>query len=332
MTIARDIGFSAPRRGNAILWALGAAAVIGVAALVFAGTDYALTAASLILLNCALAQCWNLAAGYAGQFSIGHTVFFGIGGYASTILFTTIGLSPWLGMLAGGLLAALAGAGLSAIAFHCRVKGVFFAVVTLSAAEVVRSLFDNWDFIGGSAGVYLILADAPGNMLFMSRLPYFLIILGFVLLLALGTSVMARSRFGQYLLAVREDEDAAEASGVPTFRVKVAVIALSAFLTALAGTFYAQFLLFIVPETLFSFEHVLAMLLGTIVGGAGTVSGPIIGSILFGLLSELMRSLPFADSREVTSGLRILYAIVLIVTVIRLPGGLVSLLPSSRRS
>lgn len=301
------------------------AGVIGLLALAAAGSDYSLTAATLILLGCILAQSWNLSAGYAGQFSLGHTVFFGIGGYTSTVLFTTYGISPWFGMLVGGLIASAAGAALSAVAFRSGVKGIFFAVVTLSAAEVVRSLIDQFDSLGGSAGIYLVLANQPANMLFTSRAPYLVIALFLVILLALGTFLLERSRFGQYLQAIREDEDAAEATGIPTFRCKVAVIALSAFPTAIAGSFYAQFLLFIAPNTMFSFEHILTMLLGTMVGGAGTVAGPIIGAVTFGVISEIIRALPFADSREITSLLRIAYAVVLIIIVIRVPGGLLSL-------
>ncbi|MGE0733513.1 MAG: branched-chain amino acid ABC transporter permease [Alphaproteobacteria bacterium] len=309
----------------AILLALGAA-------LPFFAPEHIVTAGIVVLLNCYLAQCWNLAAGYAGQFSLGHSVFIGIGGYTSTILFTKFGLSPWLGCILGGILAAGVGTLLAMIVFRYRIKGVFFAVVTLSAAEVVRGLFENWDFVGSTAGVVMVLSNDPGNMMFNSRTPYFLIALAMVGLLAYGTFAMERTRFGQYLIALREDEDAAEASGVPTYKCKVAVIALSAFCTAFGGTFYAQFLLFIVPETMFSFEHVLTMMLGAMIGGAGTVIGPIVGSVIFGVLAEALRSLPFENSREIASGARIVYALVLMVIVIKLPGGIVSLFARRQRS
>src|SRR5665213_3352918 len=227
-------------------------------------------AAIIIAFDCYLAQCWNLAAGYAGLFSLGHGIFLAIGAYTSTILLTRYGVSPFLGMWAGAALAALAGAALSAVAFRYRVRGVFFAVVTLSALEVVRALFEDWDFVGANSGIVMVLSNDPANMMFS-----------------------ARWRFGQFVVALREDEAAAEASGVPTFRCKVAVVALSAACTALAGTFYAQFLLFIAPDTLFGFDNTLTMMLGTIVGGSGTVAGPIVGSLLFGILSDVLRTLPF---------------------------------------
>ncbi len=279
----------------------------------------------LILFSCYLAQCWNLAAGYAGQFSLGHTVFLAAGAYTSTVLFRDYAISPWIGMWAGALIAAALGAALSAVAFWYRVRGVFFAVITLSSVEVFRGLFSSWEFLGGTSGIFLISANDPANMNFLSRAPYYEIILGMVVLAGLGTLWLERSRFGQYLMALREDEDAAEASGVPTFRCKVMIIAISAAATALAGTFYAQFLLFIVPETLFTFDHVLNMMLGTIVGGSGTVLGPIVGSVLFGVFGDVLRTLPIVSSREAASLVRIGYGAVLIILVLRMPQGIVGL-------
>jgi branched-chain amino acid transport system permease protein len=287
-------------------------------------------AVTIILFNCYLAQCWNLAAGYAGQFSLGHGVFLAIGAYTSTVLFVRYGISPWLGMFAGAILAAVAGTLLSAVSFRYGVKGVFFAVVTLSSVEVTRALVGGWDFVGGTSGIFIVLADQPWNMMFDSRTPYFELILAMVVLLALGTRLLEHSRFGQYLLALREDEDAAEASGVPTFECKVAIIALSAAATALAGSFYAQFLLFIVPEAMFSFDHILTMMLGTVVGGSGTVMGPIVGTLLFGGLSEFLRTLPIVDSREIASLIRIAYGVALMVIVLRMPLGIVGLFTSRR--
>lgn len=282
-------------------------------------------AGTLILFSCYLAQCWNLAAGYAGQFSLGHTVFLAAGAYTSTVLFRDYAISPWIGMWAGAVIAAVLGAALSAVAFWYRVRGVFFAVITLSSVEVFRGLFSGWAFLGGTSGIFLISANDPANMNFLSRVPYYEIILGMVVLAGLGTLWLERSRFGQYLMALREDEDAAEASGVPTFRCKVMIIAISAAATALAGTFYAQFLLFIVPETLFTFDHVLNMMLGTIVGGSGTVLGPIVGSVLFGVFSDVLRALPFVNSREAASLVRVGYGVVLIILVLRMPQGIVGL-------
>ena len=299
--------------------------VVLAAAFPFFVRQQMVVAGTLVLFSCYLAQCWNLAAGYAGQFSLGHTVFLAVGAYTSTVLFRDYAVSPWIGMWAGAALAALLGAALSAVAFWYRVRGVFFAVITLGSVEVFRGLFSEFDFLGGTAGIFLISANDPANMNFLSRIPYYEIILALVVLAATGTFWFEHSRLGQYAMALREDEEAAEASGVPTFRCKIIVIAISAAATALAGTFYAQFLLFIVPETVFSFDHMLNMMLGTIVGGSGTIIGPIVGSALFGVLGDVLRSLPMVNSREAASLVRIGYGLILIVMVLRMPRGIVGL-------
>lgn len=297
--------------------------VAGAATLPFFIRQQLVVATTLIFFSCYLAQCWNLAAGYAGLFSLGHTVFLAIGAYTSTVLLRDFEISPWLGMLCGALIAAGIGAILSAIAFRYQVRGVFFAVVTLSSVEVFRGLFAGWELLGGTSGIFLISKEDPANMIFVSRIPYYEIILAMVVVIALGTYWLERSRFGQYLMALREDEDTAEASGVPTFRCKIAIIAISAAATALGGTFYAQFLLFIVPETLFTFDHVLSMMLGTIVGGSGTVLGPVIGSMIFGVFSDTLRSLPMVNSREAASLVKIAYGILLMIVILRVPAGIV---------
>ena len=282
-------------------------------------------AGTLVLFSCYLAQCWNLAAGYAGQFSLGHTVFLAVGAYTSTVLFRDYAVSPWIGMWAGAGLAALLGAVLSAVAFWYRVRGVFFSIITLGSVEVFRGLFSGFDILGGTAGIFLISANDPAEHEFPFAHSLLRNYPGAGGSGSGGTFWFERSRLGQYAMALREDEDAAEASGVPTFRCKIIVIAISAAATALAGTFYAQFLLFIVPETLFSFDHMLNMMLGTIVGGSGTILGPIVGSLLFGVLGDVLRSLPLVNSREAASLVRIGYGLILIVVVLRMPRGVVGL-------
>jgi len=224
---------------SALVVAAIAVAVALAAVFPFFVRQQMVVAGTLVLFSCYLAQCWNLAGGYAGLFSLGHTVFLAVGAYTSTVLFRDYSVSPWIGMWVGAGLAALLGAVLSAVAFWYRVRGVFFAVITLGSVEVCRGLFSGFDILGGTAGIFLISANDPVNMNFLSRIPYFEIILTLVVLAAAGTFWLERSRLGQYAMALREDEEAAEASGVPTFRCKIVVISISAAATALAGTFYA---------------------------------------------------------------------------------------------
>jgi branched-chain amino acid transport system permease protein len=329
MSATRAAEVPAGRARQLPAW-LGGGTLVVLLALPLVLGPHLLTASIVALHMCYLAQCWNISAGYGGQFSLGHSVFYGVGGYTSTVLFTKLGLSPWLGMLAGAALAAGVGAAIAAVTFRYGVRGIYFALVTLGAMEVAKGLADNWDFIEGPVGILIMMEHAPLDFLFLERLPFYYVILAMVVGMVLFTWRMQRSKFGQYLLAIREDEDAAEASGIDTNRYKIIVIAVSAALTALAGTFYAQFYLYISPETMFSFEPQLNMLLGTMVGGPGTVFGPILGSLLFASIAEALRNLPFEGTREIVTASKMIYAVVLMAVVIYLPGGLISLFARRR--
>jgi branched-chain amino acid transport system permease protein len=309
-----------------------AAVVLAALAALPLGADDQLTTAAIVGLQMIyVAQCWNICAGYAGLFSLGHSVFVGIGAYTSTLLMMKAGISPWFGALAGATLAAGFGALVAFVAFFYRVRGIAFAVLTLGSMQVAKGLASNWDWVGGAVGINLTMADDPANMLFMSRVPNYYIILALVVGVTLLIWRLGYTRLGQYMVAIREDEDAAEASGIDARRVKMQAMALSGGLTALAGTFYAQFYLFVTPDTMFVFDHQLNMLLGVMVGGPGTVLGPVFGSAFFSFCAEMLRHLPFDEGREVNTAAQMFYAVLLISVMIRLPGGLVSLLTRRRR-
>jgi len=271
-----------------------------------------------------LCICWNLVFGLAGQFSLGHMLFWGIGGYTSTILFVNYHVSPWLGMILGGLAASTAALFISLVVLRYRIKGVYFALTTWAFAEVFMGLAMNWDYIRGPVGILLPLQNSPANMFFSERYPYYYIILGLVVFGLFVTSSIKRKKIGYYLIAIREDEEAAEMSGVPTSRFKILAMVISAFMTALAGTFYAQFFLYISPEIMFGFGSQMAMLVGTMVGGAGTLWGPVLGSLVFSFFGEFLKSLP-SHSREILTIERIVWALILILVIFYLPGGLITL-------
>jgi branched-chain amino acid transport system permease protein len=301
-------------------------AVLAVAAAVPLVAGQHLLTAMIVALHAAfMALAWNVAAGYAGQFSLGHSLFFGIGAYASTMLYVRLGLTPWAGMFVGAALAGTVGVLLALGVYRYNVHGIFFALVTLGAAEVAKGLADNWEFIKGPVGILLTMRHAPEDFFFLRREPYYYVALAMLVAIVLVSLLLERSPLGQYFLAVREDEQAAEASGVNTYRYKTIAIGLSAALTALAGSFYAQFYLYISPETVFIFEPQLTMMLGTMVGGAGTALGPVIGSVIFSGLGEALRNLPFENTRQVVIGSKMFYAVLLIVILIYLPGGLITL-------
>lgn len=305
--------------------AVSIAVLVVAAAMPLVAGQHLLTAMIVALHAAFMALAWNVAAGYAGQFSLGHSLFFGIGAYASTMLYVRLGLTPWAGMFAGAALAGAVGVLLALGVYRYNVHGIFFALVTLGAAEVAKGLADNWDFIKGPVGILLTMKHAPADFFFLRREPYYYVALAMLVAIILVSLLLERSPLGQYFLAVREDEQAAEASGVNTYRYKTIAIGLSAALTALAGSFYAQFYLYVSPETVFIFEPQLTMMLGTMVGGAGTALGPVIGSVIFSGLGEALRNLPFENTRQVVIGSKMFYAVLLIVILIYLPGGLITL-------
>lgn len=288
-------------------------------------SDHLITVAITGFMYAYLCVCWNLVFGLAGQFSLGHSLFWGIGAYTSTVLFVNYGLTPWAGILFGGGVSAIVAWLISLVVLRYRIKGVYFALMTLAFAEVSMGLAMNWDYIRGPMGILLPMKDSPGNLFFITRYPYYYFILGLLVAGIYVTHRIQRSKIGYYLLAVREDEDAAEVSGVPTSRYKTLIMVISAFMTALGGTFYAQFFLYISPEIMFGFGSQMSMLIGTMVGGAGTLLGPVWGSLVFSFLGEGLRSLPLAHSREIVTVERMVWALVLILVIFYLPGGLVTL-------
>lgn len=304
-------------------WGAGALAAAGALPLV-AG-QHVLTVAIVALHMAYMALAWNIAAGYAGQFSLGHSLFYGIGAYTSTMLYVKLGLTPWAGMFAGAVLAGVAGTLLALGVYRYKVRGIFFAVVTLAAMEVAKGLADNWEFIKGPVGILLTMRNAPGDFFFLERAPYYYVALVMVAAMVAASRWIEGSRLGQFFMAVREDEAAAEASGVDTYRCKTLAVAISAAFTAFAGTFYAQFYLYVSPETVLVFEPQLNMMLGTMVGGVGTTLGPLLGALIFSGVGEALRNLPFENTRVVVIASKLVYAALLIAVVVYLPGGLVSL-------
>lgn len=274
-----------------------------------------------------LAQSWNLIFGYTGQLALGHGVFYGIAGYFSTKLFLDAKVTPYLGGFIGAFAAALLAIPLGAILFRAKLRGLYLALVTFAAMEIFKALFNNWKFIGGSVGIYLPFQNAPQHFLFMSRLPYYFIALGMVLCMILLTIYIEGSKLGHRAIAVRENEEAAEASGINCFYIKLKMFVISAFITGLAGAFYAQFMLYIVPEIMFGFSNVVLLpMLGVNVGGRGTVFGPIIGTMVFSILGELLRNVPFFEGPEVSSVTMMLYGVVLTIVSLKYYSGLMGLI------
>ena len=303
------------------LW-LAAVAVAALMLPLAMPSSFAIDIFIRVLLFAFVGVAWNLMGGYAKQLSLGHAAYFGLGAYTSTILLIRFGISPWIGILAGGLVSMLASLPIGALCF--RLRGPYFAIATIATAQVLMLLFLKFrDFAWGAEGTTLPnLGDAPLMMQFDSKAAYYYIALA---LLALGLAVtywVEHSWVGYYLVAVGEDEDAAEAIGVDASRIKRNVYLVSAFLTALAGTFYIQYIYFIDPNTAFSFNISVEAALVSIVGGIGTLWGPVVGTILLEVTSALLQS--WLGSGH--GGVQLtVYSLILVAVILWRPSGLIGL-------
>ena len=305
---------------------VGALAVIAVALPLLVSSTFAIDIFIRVLLFAFIGVAWNLMGGYAKQLSLGHAAYFGLGAYTSTILLIRYGVSPWIGMLAGGIVAMLASLPIGALCF--RLRGPYFAIATIATAQVLMLLFLKFrDFAWGAEGTTMPnLGDAPLMMQFDSKAPYYYVVL---VLLAVGLAItywIERSWMGYYLVAVGEDEDAAEAIGVDALRIKRNIYLISAFLTALAGTFYVQYIYFIDPNTAFSFNVSVEAALVSIVGGIGTLWGPVIGTVLLEGTSALLQSWLGGGHGGVQLTV---YSLILIAVILYRPAGLIGILTAA---
>jgi branched-chain amino acid transport system permease protein len=281
--------------------------------------DYFINLGVLILYYAFVSQAWNILSGFSGQFSFGHAAFFGTGAYTSSLLLTKFGVSPWLGMLVGFILAALIGLIIGFLSFRYKLRGVFFALGTLAFAESLRIIVQNFSFFNKTMGVLIQLDPNPLKFQFSSRTGYYYTILILTILITLLVYFISRSRLGYNLVAIRENEDAAQSLGVNTYKNKMVAIALSAGLTAIGGTFYAQYMLSIDPPTTLGSNMSINILLPTIIGGAGTVLGPIIGALITIPIGEITTAL-FGNYVGVNL---MVYGVILVLVILYLPEGIV---------
>lgn len=268
------------------------------------------------------AQGWNLLGGYGGQFSFGHAAFFGTGAYATAILQARLGVNAWAGFAMAIAAGAMVGWIIGYLSFRSGLRGSYFALVTLAFAEVLRILANASSVTGGAAGLLVRLDVRPENFQFAGRAAFFWIALALVAAVLVLTRAIERSRFGAQLVAVRENESAAKALGIDTLRVKLKAITLSASITAAAGAFYTQYFLYIDANIAYGTWISVEALLAPIVGGLGTVYGPLVGALALHGLGELTKgsagSVPGIDL--------VVFGALLIVTVAFAPDGILGLL------
>jgi branched-chain amino acid transport system permease protein len=299
------------------------AGIAAFAVLVGAGTlaldsGVWLTFVMMALYAALLAQSWNLLGGYGGQLSFGHALFFGTGAYVQAIAQLSLGWNAWVALLAAVVAAAAVAAFVGALTFRYGLKGSYFALVTLAFAEVFRILAVSVAFTGGGVGLMLPLHASFANMQFGSRKGYIALILGWVVLALLVTAWLRHSRFGAQLQAVRDNEDAARAIGVDPWSVKLRAITLSALFMGAGGAFYVQVFQYIDPGLGFGPATSVEALVAAIVGGMGTLWGPLLGAAVLHLLGESTRNL-FGDLPGLNM---VVYGSVLVLIVMFVPRGL----------
>ena len=292
-----------------------------VAALPFASpSQFLVNLAMLTAVSALLGQSWNIAGGFGGLTSFGHAMFFGLGTYAAAIAQTGFGWNPWLALPVSALLGAATGAVVGFAAFRAGLRGSYFALVTLAVAETFHILANSLNITKGGLGILIPLKPSLANFQFLDRRAMYAVVLVLLGLAMAVTGWLARSRFGARLVAARENEDAAAALGVNLVRTKVLVLALSGAVAAPAGVVYAQSYLYVDPSIAFGVERSVEMLLVAMIGGAGTVWGPVLGAIVLHLIEDTSRGFINAPGFA-----PMLYGAVLLAIIRFLPNGIAGL-------
>ena len=302
---------------------IGAVVFTAVATLPHLITDiYLQNVLILTLMYAALSQSWNILSGYCGQISLGHALYFGVGAYTTTVLFIKYGVSPWLGMAAGGVLSALLAL---ALGYPCfRLKGHYFTIATIVIAETALLLAHNWDYVGAALGMqWPFNPDSWATLQFArDKLPYFYFALGLLVVTWLVTYAIEELRWGYWWRAVKDNPEAARSLGVTVFESKMAAAAISAFFTAIGGAFYAAFVSYIDPDSVMAFRFSLLFALPAVLGGIGTLWGPAVGAAILIPITEITRSYAGGSGNGLDL---IIYGALIMVIALMKPEGILSL-------
>lgn len=303
-------------------WSLGAALLVIPVILSFYASDGGVVL-SVVTVSCIWAIAalgWNVLVGYAGQLSFGHAAFFGTGAYTMALLYTKGGVSPWIGLLAGGLLAAVVGVLIGTPTF--RLRGPYFALATLALAEAIR-LVVVWqvDLTGGNDGILVPIDTGLGAMFWEEDRPFAWLAIACLIFFWVITVWLRRSRLGYFMLAVRDDQNAAAAAGLNPLAIKLRAIAISAFVTAIAGGLLARYLSSLAPDDYLGVYVSIQMLIFVFLGGRGTLSGPVVGAFL---VAPLQRYLELAGGSAISAQLnQAIFGALLVVIILFYPKGLV---------
>jgi branched-chain amino acid transport system permease protein len=302
-------------------------AVLGVALAALPGfaSAYVLSVATLILFLAYTGQAWNVMMGFAGQLSLGHSLYVGVGAYAAAGLFFHFGIGPWAGVWLAIVLCTAFGAAIGFLAFRFGISGVYFALLTIAFAEFTRIGFDHLDWTGGPGGLFIKVAQRDQIDLANFRGPPAMYYYA-MLVLAAGAfglcAALLRSRAGYYWRAIRENEEAAQALGINTFRWKMAAVLLSSAMTAVSGVFFAFYYNNLFPEQIFHISRSIEIILGPIIGGVGTLFGPILGAAVLTILADGITEVLAALGWEIPGIKQVFYGVVLLVVIMFLPHGI----------
>ncbi len=285
--------------------------------------------AILIFMNALMAVAWNITGGYTGQVALGNTIFFGFGAYSSAILLKNYLLSPWVGMLVGIALSVVVAIAVGYPTF--RLKGHYFGIATLAIGEIFSTVVLNTQQLGAASGITLpILPESWINIEFhgTNKTPYYYLVLAFLAIALLTVYKMERSKWGYYFRAIKEDQDGARALGINPTKYKMLAFILSATLTSIAGTFYAQYVMFIDPASVVYLQLSIGMCLMAVLGGLGTLWGPVIGASVLIALSETTRVMIGGTGQGVDM---MMYGLLVMIVAVFQPRGLMGLLGRSGR-
>jgi len=301
--------------------------ILGVLLLVFPAfaSPYALSVATLILYFAYTGQAWNVMMGFAGQLSLGHALYVGVGAYTAGALFFYWGIGPWAGLWLAMAACVAFGVAIGFLAFRFGISGVYFALLTIAFAEFTRIGFDHLDWLGGPGGMFLKVAQRDAWDLASFRGPpamYYYAILFLTGIALAGCWALLRSKAGYYWQAIRENEEAAQALGINAFRWKMAAVALSAAMTSVSGVFFAFYYNNLFPEQVFNIGRSIEIILGPVIGGVGTLFGPILGAAMLTLLSDGITDGLAALGWEIPGIKQVFYGLVLLAVVMFLPHGI----------
>jgi len=272
-------------KNNSVLWIIALASIIVP---FFLPNRYFQDIAVMTFLWAGLACSWNLYSGYCNRLSIGHAAYLGIGAYSSTLLYVNFGISPWIGMIAGGAISAVAALIIGGTTL--RLRGTFFVLSTIAFAEILKVMtITSKDITKGALGVFIPYEPGFSNMIWASKIPYAFLTWIYMIIVLLICVKMERSKLGYSLIAVGENQEAAENLGVNSSRTMLIAFVMSAVLTSFGGTIYAQYIMFIEPTSVMSLMNSINFILLAITGGMGTAFGPMVGSFILTPISNLLR-------------------------------------------